>query len=219
MKKLLIIGAGGLGREVAQYIQDINQTHETFELLGFIDTDKRKKGVIYGRNLVLGGMEVCEKLQKEYGEIYGFCAIANPTIKRRIIKEMEAYQVFSTNIIHPTAYLTPATTLGAGVLIAPNTVLTVDVQIGNHVHINPQCGVGHDTSVGDYSTLYWSVNLSGNVQIGTGVEIGSKAFVKQGLTVGNDAVIGAGAVVVKNISSRTTAVGVPAKVRRTKDEI
>ncbi|NLK98433.1 acetyltransferase [Defluviitalea saccharophila] len=211
MKKLVIVGAGGLGREVARYIKDINQMHPSYELIGFIDSDPGKKGIEYFGVPVLGDFDILSTLAEPYEKLYGFCAVAKPSIKSRLILQMKEHNLDMINIIHPTAYISPEVQIGEGVLISPYCVLTTNIIIGNYVHINPQCGIGHDTTIADYSTLYWNVNVSGNVTIEERVEIGSKAFIKQGLTVQKESVIGAGAVVIQSVESGITAAGVPAR--------
>ena len=96
---------------------------------------------------------------------------------------MQEYNIESINVIHPNSYISPQVKIGKGVLISPYCVITTNITIGDYVHINPQCGIGHDSKIGDFSTLYWSVNISGNVTVKSEVEIGSKAFIKQGLIV------------------------------------
>lgn len=211
MKKLFIIGAGGLGREIAGYIKDINQISPTYELLGFIDNDSNKKGISYDNVPVLGDFDELDYLFDSIEKIYGFCAVANPKIKKRLVHQMEKHQIQPISIIHPNSYVSPQVKIGKGVLISPYCTLTTNILIGDYVHINPQCGIGHDSKIGAFSTLYWNVNLSGNVTVENEVEIGSKAFIKQGLTIGHNSVIGAGAVVIRSINKETTIVGVPAK--------
>ncbi|HPT76999.1 MAG TPA: acetyltransferase [Defluviitaleaceae bacterium] len=211
MKKLLIIGAGGLGREVAQYVKDINQIKPSFELLGFIDSDPDKKNICFDNVPVLGDFNELKDQLNSVEPIYGFCAVAKPEIKRRLVQKMEDYKIQSVNIIHPASYVSPQVKIGKGVLISPYCTLTTNIIIGDYVHINPQSGIGHDSRIGAFSTLYWSVNISGNVTVEEGVEIGSKAFVKQGLTIEKNAVIGAGAVVVHSVKEGKIVVGVPAK--------
>ncbi|NLJ87469.1 MAG: acetyltransferase [Epulopiscium sp.] len=211
MKKLLVVGAGGLGREVAQYIKDINNINPTYELLGFVDSDANKKGLLFDDVPVLGDFNELDHIFDSYEKIYGFCAVAKPTIKRRLINKMQEYNIESINVIHPNSYISPQVKIGKGVLISPYCVITTNITIGDYVHINPQCGIGHDSKIGDFSTLYWSVNISGNVTVKSEVEIGSKAFIKQGLIVEKNAVIGAGAVVIRSIEEGKTVVGVPAK--------
>ncbi|NLK22323.1 MAG: acetyltransferase [Epulopiscium sp.] len=211
MKDIVIIGAGGLGREVAQYIKDINKTNPTYRVLGFIDNDINKKGILHSDIPVLGDFDALDLIYKTSEQLYGFCAVANPKIKKRLVNQMKEYNIKDINIIHPSAYITPEVKIGEGVLISPYCVLTTNITIGNHVHINPQCGIGHDTTIGDYTTLYWSVNISGNVDVECEVAIGSKAFIKQGLKIGKNSIIGAGTVVIKNVKEATTVAGVPAR--------
>lgn len=211
MKKLVIVGAGGLGREVAQYVEDINAKEPTFELMGYIDTDLSKKGTQYLDVTVLGDMDVIPILIAAHGTIYGICAIANVKIRQRVVEEMKTDGIIFANMIHPTAYVGHTVTIGCGTLIGPYAVLTTHITIGDHVLINPQCGIGHDTRIDDFTTLYWNVNVSGFVHIANQVEIGSKAFIKQAITVGTHSIIGAGAVVVKDVQPHTTVKGVPAR--------
>lgn len=206
MKKLVIIGAGGLGREVAQYVLDMN----AYEILGYIDDDITKQHQVYNGIEVLGDMSALGKLIKAE-QIYAFCAIAKPSIKQKIQQELIEIGCETVNIIHPTAYLSPYVTLGTNVLIAPMCVITVNVTIGNFVHINPQCGIGHDTVIEDYTTFYWNVNTGGAAHIGRAAEFGSKAFIKQGLTVADNVIAGSGAVIVKDVPPNVTVKGVPAR--------
>lgn len=206
MKKLIIIGAGGLGREVAQYVKDINLIKPEYEFLGFIDDDPLQKGKIYNSDRVLGDMSTLKEMQN----IYVFCAIANPGIKKKICCEMQEYKSKFTNIIHPSAYISPSVKLGKNVLISPNCVLTTNITIEDFVIINPQCGIGHDTCIGEYTTLYWNVNTGGFVKIGKNVQLGTQTFIRQGLSVGDDVISGAGAVIVKDVENGKTVKGVPA---------
>jgi sugar O-acyltransferase (sialic acid O-acetyltransferase NeuD family) len=206
MKKLVIIGSGGLGREVAQYVQDMNE----YELLGYIDDDAAKLGRVYNTVQVLGNMKTLSELTKTQ-KIYAFCAIAKPSIKQKMHQQLLDIGCETINLIHPTAYLSPYVTLGTNVLIAPMCVITVNVSIGSFVHINPQCGIGHDTVIEDYTTLYWNVSTGGAAHIGRASEFGSKSFIRQGITVGENIIAGSGAVIVKNVPPNVTVKGVPAR--------
>lgn len=209
MKKLIIIGAGGFGREIAQYIDDINKLKCEYEILGYIDDDVSKIGLTYNNIKVLGDMTILLELNTKY-EIYVFCAIANPFIKMKKSKQIKEYGNKTINIIHPTSYISKYVTLGQNVLISPFCVLTTNIVIGDYVHINPQCGIGHDTTIDDYTTLYWSVNTGGFTHIGIAVELGTKTFIKQGIIIGDKVVSGAGAVIIKDVQSKAIVKGVPA---------
>ena len=102
--------------------------------------------------------------------------------------------------------------MGEGTIIYEGVILTANIEIGNHVIISPKCGIGHDSIIKDYVSLLWNVNVSGNDLIEEGVMMGSGSTVIQGKKIGKGSIIGAGAVVVNDIESFSTAVGVPAKV-------
>lgn len=210
LKKPIIIGSGGFGREIAQYINDINKINYEYQILGFVDDDISKKDCIFNGIKVLGNLDILNDLNKT-DEIFVFCAIANPSVKQQMSQRINKYGNKTINIIHPTAYLSPYISLGTNVLISPMCILTTNITIGDFVHLNPQCGIGHDTVIEDYSTLYWNVNTGGFVHIGSLTELGTKTFIKQGISIGNNVISGAGAVIVKDIKSNLIVKGVPAK--------
>lgn len=210
MKEIVIIGVGGLGREVAAYIDDINNLRSQYKVLGFVDDDTSKLGLQYNGLKVLGNTDIIKDLNKN-NDIYCFCAIANPIVKQKIADKLKEYKAKTINIIHPSSYISPSVKLGTNVLISPMCVITTNIYIGDYVHINPQCGIGHDTIIEAYSTLYWNVNTGGFTHISKLCELGSKSFIKQNINIGYKAVIGAGSVVVKDVNSETVVKGVPAK--------
>jgi len=209
MKDIVIIGAGSFGREVAQLIDDINTDKKLWNLLGFIDETTLKHGAMINSNIVLGGFEW---LQKNKGDkLFVICAIGNPRDKYSVIKKLSPFDLKFANLIHPNAKISKFVEYGYGNIICSNSFISVNIKIGNHVSINPGCGIGHDVVVGDYTSLYWDVTLSGNVNVGEGCEIGSKVDIIPKRTIGKWSIIGAGAVVIDDIPENSTAVGVPAK--------
>ncbi len=215
MKDIVIIGAGGFGKEVAQLIKDINNIKRTWNLLGFIDETAEKHGLLINDTVVLGDFNWFEK--NSGNEIWAVCALGNPKDKYNVIKKASAYRLNYATLIHPDAKINKYSELGFGCIICCNSFISVNTRIGNHVCINPDCGIGHDTVIEDYSSLYWNVVLSGNVCINEGCEIGSKAIVIQKKTVGKWSIIGAGAVIIKNLPENCTAVGVPGRTIKISD--
>jgi len=214
MKDIVIIGAGSFGKETAQIICDMNMDKKEWNLLGFIDETTGKIGSVINDTPVLGSFDWFEN--NSNCNLYTVCAIGNPKDKYKLVKKADAFHVSFTNLIHPNANISKFVEMGTGNIICYNTFISVNTKIGNHISINPGCGIGHDTAIEDYSTLYWNITLSGNVKIRVGCEIGSKAVVIPKKAVGNWSVIGAGAVVVKDIPDNCTAVGVPAMPIKTK---
>lgn len=208
MKDIVIIGAGGVGREVSLIIKQINELEPTWSLLGFIDDNPNNWGKVINGNSVIGGIDSLKSLSND---TYIVIAIANYEIKKNIVNKINNEFKFAT-IIHPRVYMHDYMTVGQGTIIYEGAILTANIEIGNHVIISPKCGVGHDSIIKDYVSLLWNVNVSGNDIIEEGVMMGSGSTIIQGKKIGKGSIIGAGAVVVNNIESFSTAVGVPASV-------
>lgn len=209
MKDLVVIGAGALGREVAQLIKDINQDKKQWNFLGFIDETPEKQGTIINGDPVMGGFEWFENRQS--GNTWAVCAVGNTRGKFGLIQKAKAHGLNFANLVHPGVAKNEFIEMGIGNIICWNTFLSVNIRLGSHIVINPGCGIGHDTVIEDYVTLYWDVTLSGNVLIHEGCEIGSKAAVIQKKSVGCWSILGAGAVAIRDIPDGCTAVGIPAK--------
>lgn len=215
MKNLVIIGAGGVGRETALIVQQINQLDDTWNLVGFVDDNLDNFGKVINGYSVIGGIDTLELLDEDY---YVVIAIANYKVKKSIVERLKGKFRFAT-IVHPKVWIHDFMTLGEGSIIYEGAILTSNIEIGNHVIICPKCGVGHDSKVKDYVSLLWNVNVSGNDLIEEGVLMGTGSTVIQGKTIGKGATIGAGAVVVDNVDPFSTAVGVPAKVIKRGEEV
>ncbi|WP_035171829.1 acetyltransferase [Caldanaerobius polysaccharolyticus] len=208
LKQIAIIGAGGVGKEVALLIEEINNIKPTWDLIGFIDDNEELHGKYINGIKILGGIDY---LSNNVDKIFVVCAIADYKIKKSIISKLENYNVEYANIIHPSVYISKTNLIGKDVIIYPGCILTTNIKIGNHVIISPKCGIGHEAYIDDYVSLLWDVNVAGNVKINEGCLIGSNATIIQNKEIGKGTIIGAGAVVVDNIPSYCTAVGVPAK--------
>ena len=210
LKDLIIIGAGGVGREAALIVEDINNISKEWNLLGFIDDNKNIKGENINGYNVLGGLENIINYEKE---VYVVCAIANYEIKKSIIEKIlrSNPKIKFANLIHPTVNLNKTVKLGNGCIIYQGNIITANINIGNHVIISPKCGIGHDSVINDYCSLLWNVNISGNVKLEEGVTMGSGSTIIQGKKIEQGSFIGAGAVVIEDIKPFSKAVGIPTR--------
>lgn len=215
MKNIIIIGAGGVGREVSLIIEKINKLKATWNLIGFIDDNINSWNKIINEYQIIGGMDLLETLPLD---TYVVIAIANYNLKKKIVNKINNKFKFAT-IIDPKVYIHDYMTIGEGTIIYEGAIITANIQVGNHVIISPKCGIGHDSIIKDYVSLLWNVNISGNDVIEEGVMMGSGSTIIQGKKIGKGSIIGAGAVVIDDIDSFTTAVGVPAKVVKERYEI
>lgn len=210
LKDLYIIGAGGFGREVAWLVERINAQKPTWAIKGILDDNASLHGTELNGYTVIGG---CDYLKNVAKDAWVVCAVGSPKIRRIIIEKIQdnPFVKFAT-LIDPSVIMSGTVTIGEGSIICAGTILTVNINIGKHVIINLHCTLGHDDVVEDFVTIYPSVNVSGNVMIGVAAEIGTGVKIIQGKVIGAESIIGAGAVVVRDISSQCTAVGVPAQI-------
>ncbi|MCR5205023.1 MAG: acetyltransferase [Lachnospiraceae bacterium] len=210
LKDLIIIGASGFGREAAWLVERINHRNPTWNLLGFLDDNKDIVGKDINGYSVLGTSEDVEKFR----EAYFVCAIGNSRVREKMIgriTEINSEVMFAT-LIDPSVVISDLVKIGRGTIICAHTIITVNIDMGEHVIINLDCTIGHDAVIEDFVTLYPSVNVSGITTIRRNVEMGTGSQIIQGKKIGEYSIIGAGAVVVKDIPANCTAVGCPAKI-------
>ena len=195
MRDILIIGAGGIGRETAWIIEEINEVKPTWNLLGYIDENSEIHGKELNGYKVLGGLEVLEKLEEKP---YVVVAIANCSVKKSIVTKLGEKYNFAT-IIYPTVKVSKFIQIGQGTIIYPGVTLTVNTKIGNHVLISGNCGIGHDTVIGDYSSVLWGSNFSGYDTVGESCFIGVGSKVIQGIDISKENKISAGITVIEDV--------------------
>lgn len=215
MKKLVIFGAGGFGREVKWIIERINSYEinasgqSKWDLLGFIDDGLANTTIISGLP-VLGGIEwlqTCSEI------VYVACAIGSAMTRKSLMKRISSNKnIQFPNLIDPSAVYSESVKMGCGNIICAGTIMTVDILIGNFCIFNLDCTIGHDSIIDSFVTMYPSVNVSGCVSIGQETEIGTGCHIIQGIEVGQGVILGAGAVLIKNLENKCTAVGNPAQI-------
>ena len=209
MKDLIIFGASGFGREVAWAVERLNKVTPTWNLLGFMDDADDIQGSEINGYKVLGKTADVDN----YPDAYFVVAVGASRTREKIVSNMKTVNPsikFGT-VIDPSVEISDLVTIGEGTIICAHTIITVNIEIGAHVIINLDCTIGHDAVLQDFVTLYPSVNVSGITNIGHAVELGTGMQIIQGKTVGDYSIVGAGAVVVKDIPAKCTAVGSPAK--------
>lgn len=209
MKDIAIFGIGGFGREVLALIKDINKVEPTWNIIGFFD-DGYEKGIMVNGYPNLGKAEDLNKWEKQ---ISIAVAIGSPVIKKRVLDKIVNPLVDYPTLIHPSVWIGDKefVEIGDGCIICAGVMITTNVQIKDFVILNLQCTVGHDTVINSNAAFMPSVNISGEVNIGEGVYVGTGAKIINQLEIGKYTIVGAGAVVAKSLPAHCTAVGVPAK--------
>jgi sugar O-acyltransferase (sialic acid O-acetyltransferase NeuD family) len=210
MKRIVIIGAGGHGREVAEILHYRSEQDETMPALGFIDEDQSLRDQLIDNLPVLGDWSWFDGVDRS--EIAVICASGFSKTRKQMVEKARRYGLSFANAIFPSSYVSPAARIGEGVVICQSGVACRGTTIGDHVIINLGAIVSHDTQLGDYSTLNPGVNLAGNVVVGEGCYLGIGCSVIQGINIGAWTTVGAGTSVIRDLPAHVTAVGVPAKI-------
>ena len=212
--KLVIMGAGGFGREVYAWLMDVIKcgvnhalSDMTWEIAGFIDDTSCALDAFPGLPPILSNIEDYEP----QSNTYVVCAIANPLVKKRLTERLLTKGVDFFTLIHPTAVIGSRVVIGKGTVICPFTVLSTDLEVGDFVTINSGCTIGHDTLIESFCTLSGHCDVTGDVKLREGVFLGSHAVILPKVIIGQYAVVGAGSVAIRKVAPGVTVFGVPAK--------
>lgn len=209
MKKLVIIGAGDFGREVSWVVERINARTPVWELLGFADDSTAIQGRTVDGYPVLGSMAWLGTVTEE---LYVVCSIGIGCIRKKIMD-----RVLKNSHLHPATLIDPSAIVGRnvsvedGCVVCAGTVLAVSSYLSAYTIVNLNCTIGHDTVMDSYCTVHPGSNLSGKVRIGSCTDIGTGTKIIQGLTICPGCTLGAGTVVVRDITEPGIYVGVPAR--------
>lgn len=199
--RLVIIGASGHGKVIA----DIAKLNGYQEII-FLDDDlsKRKNG-LYD---VVGTTKDIDKYLEKYDFII---AIGNNEIRKKITKQLDTKNIIQPVLIHPSAVVDATVTISSGTVVMANTAINADTKIGKGCIINTAATVDHDGNIADFVHLSPGVHIAGTVNIGANTWVATGASIINNLDICNDCIIGAGAVVVKDIKEQGTYIGVPAR--------
>ena len=199
MKDVIIIGTGGHAKVVADIVKLSDDN-----LIGFLTSDKNLTSFL-GKP-VLG----LDTEYKKFNDAYFIIAIGNSDARKRISRSMVGVKWYTA--IHPQAIISKTDTIiGEGTVISANAVVNSCSKIGKHCIINTNCSVEHDNVIKSFAHISVGTMLGGNVTVGTGTWVGIGATVKNGITICDNCLIGAGAVVVKDIEMPGIYIGNPAK--------
>jgi sugar O-acyltransferase (sialic acid O-acetyltransferase NeuD family) len=214
-QKIAIIGAGGFGREVLDIVEACNAHEPTYDILGFIvEEGFGNVGTLVNGRPILGYFDW---VRQHTDDVLFTCAVGAPQHRRRLVNSaLECGANFAT-LIHPAAVVTSRVSVAPGAIITAGCILTNNIDVGFHVHINLACTVGHDAVLQDFVTLAPGVHVSGNVTISEGAYVGTGASIIEKVSIGQWSIVGAGAVVVRDVPRDSTVIGVPAKVIKSRD--
>lgn len=203
---LVIVGAGGHGRETAQAFVECFPARN---FLGFLDDS--------AVGCTPEGWEIIGPVSawRRHADAEFLVAVNDPRGRRDIVGRMSAgggprWATF----VHRGVSVHQSTRIGPGSMVLAGAQVTVSVSVGAHVIVNRGAQVGHDCRLGDFVSVMPAAVLSGGVHVGEGASIGSGATVRQGVRIGPSAVLGMGAAAVSDLEAGMVHVGVPARILR-----
>ncbi|PDZ36890.1 acetyltransferase [Bacillus cereus] len=200
--KLLIIGAGGHGRVIA----DIALKMKKWEYIAFLDDSENIKTSM--------GIEIIDKSTSvsKYIEDYDiFVGIGNNVVRKKVQEELEDLGAIIPVLIHPSAIIGVQVYLEAGTVVMAGAVINCCTKIGKGCIINTASTIDHDNKIDDYVHISPGAHLAGTVRVGSGTWLGIGSVVINNINIINECKIGAGAVVIKDITETGTYIGIPAR--------
>ncbi len=208
MKHLIIIGAGGFGRELCGIARESIGYGTDFDIKGFLDAKADALAGFAGYPPIVGTPNDYVPAEDDVF----ITALGNIMSRRRCAAAIEARGGTFISLIHRTASLGPNVVIGAGSLVAQYAVVSADAVVGRHACVFQSAVVGHDVRMGDFSHVYSLCAIGGEVTLGEGAVVYPGAQIAPRRTIGANAVVGLGSAVLLNVGAGETVFGNPAKL-------
>lgn len=196
MKKIVIVGASGFGREIAWVIERVNQVRPQWEIAGFCDDDPSTAVKVAATAPFLGS--VAEVVSHPEGRCY-ICAIGNNLIRKRLMEQFAAAGWEAVTITDPTAVVASKVEIGVGSYVGVHSVVSTGAQLGQGCIVNHNATVGHDVIAADYVQICPGVSVSGGCDLGEGALLGSNSCTIPGKKMGAWSTLGAGSVLLSEL--------------------
>jgi len=212
VKRIVIIGAGGMAREVNAMLREINRVAPTWAFEGYVVTSLRALSDRDSREEVLGDYQWLRTNASHIDAVA--IGIGTPALRLRVSEEVREVlpEAEFPSLIHPTANMDfESAQIAEGAMVCSGVIGTVNIFLDAFALCNFGCTLGHEVRVGRGSVINPGANISGGVNIGKGVLVGTGAQVLQYRSVGDCATVGAGAVVIHDVLAGVTVVGIPAR--------
>jgi sugar O-acyltransferase (sialic acid O-acetyltransferase NeuD family) len=214
---LIVLGAGGLGREIADIARAMNQERAEWDILGFLDDDQTLSGSHVNDLPVLGGFDQLHRF--DYAQIA--LALATPRdveLRARVSEQLACAPSRLATLVHPSASISETCTVGTGSVLFAGVVATANVTIGRQVVAMPHVVFTHDDVVDDFATFGAGARIAGRVHVGRCAYVGAGALVRENVRVGAAALVGMGSVVTRDVPPGETWAGVPATRLRSPED-
>jgi sugar O-acyltransferase (sialic acid O-acetyltransferase NeuD family) len=205
MEKLILVGAGGHGKDVCDAA-----LRQGRNVIGFVDDDE----TLWGRSVlgrpILGGFD---HLSSTGRGVAAVIALSSPETKLRVAALLEQAGVpIAPSILHPSAVISPFAWIEDGAVVLGGAVVQAEARVSRHAYVHTASSVSHDARVGEYASLHPGVQIGGGAHLGERCFVGIGATILPNVRIGDGTIVGAGAVVLHDLPAYVTAVGVPARI-------
>lgn len=207
MKNLIIIGAGGCGREVLQWAKDINNIAPAWDIKGFLDC---KASALDGKECGYGVIGREDGYDIQQGDEF-ICAIGDSRLRQGVVAKLRARGARMATIIHPKAVVADTACIGEGAVIYPFALVSDHTEVGEGAIVNSHTSIGHDARLGCFCTISAHCDITGACMLGQGVFMGSSSQLVPGSVVGDGAYICAGSTVIGRVRPGAKVMGSPAR--------
>lgn len=212
-RDIVLLGAGGLSLDVIAIISAINSVQPQWNIIGFMDDDPAKHGAFCGGIPVLGPIDAAV----DYPRSQFIMCMSGPESHfvrsdtyERLGLPMERY----ATLVHPLASIAGGAEIGCGSIVFAGATVTAEMSIGAHVILRPNSVISHDDKIEDYVSVGAGAVLAGHVTLRKNVYVGAGASIRGYITIGEGALIGMGAAVLRDIPPFEVWVGNPARFLR-----
>ena len=213
---LIIIGAGGIGVQVADAVDEINKKGSRWNLRGFLDDDEKKRG------LDICGYPVLGKIDDAgiFDDCFFLLAVGNSTnyyVKKKVFKKLAVDRQRFATVVHPDATVSRHASLGFGTAVLAGARVMAETTVGDHVAILCNSYIGHNDNIGDFVTVTNSASVAGFTKIEEGCYIGMNSSIIERVRIGKWSLVGMGSMVLRDLPPFSVVVGNPGRIIKTQD--
>jgi sugar O-acyltransferase (sialic acid O-acetyltransferase NeuD family) len=211
---LIILGAGGTSREIAEMIASSPELSTRWSVRGFLDDAAERAGSLVDGVPVLGRLDDAHA-HPGASFVVGIASHRDPLLRKKIVERLRLSPERFTTLVHPSSFVSSRAHVGFGTVVMQNVAVTTGATIGSHVLLSPGVQIAHDSSIADYTVLAPRATINGNVRIGECVYIGAAAVIAPNVVAAPGALVGIGTVVTRNVGAGSTVFGNPSRVINT----
>jgi sugar O-acyltransferase (sialic acid O-acetyltransferase NeuD family) len=210
---IYVFGAGGLTADFTAMIDEVpdivGSDGNRYDIQAFTETSP-SSSTFMDKPVI--SEERFRGIAGSNAQTHLFVLVGSPTDRERLVASLAHLQITYPSFAHPSVNVHRTDSRADGVIVGQNVVISANVRIERHAYINIGGIVGHDVTIREFASIGPGACLNGNVEIRRACDIGATAAFRPGVTVGDESVIGMGAVVVRNVEAGTTVVGNPARL-------